>query len=48
MTPDQNEVIASALAHHERRTRRGPASSSPPSAAGYNPDSLGVLFGRPS
>ncbi|HEX9359417.1 MAG TPA: site-specific integrase, partial [Streptosporangiaceae bacterium] len=46
-TPDQNEVIASALAHHERRARRGPASSSPP-AAGYNPDSLGVLFGRPS
>jgi len=47
-TPDQNEVIASALAHHERRARRGPASSSPPPAAGYNPDSLGVLFGRPS
>jgi site-specific recombinase XerD len=47
-TPDQNEVIASALAHHERRARRGPASSPPPPAAGYNPDSLGVLFGRPS
>jgi site-specific recombinase XerD len=45
-TPDQNEVIASALAHHERRARRS-ASSPPPSAAGYNPDSLGVLFGRP-
>jgi len=47
-TPDQNEVIASALAHHERRARRGPALSSAPPAAGYNPDSLGVLFGRPS
>ena len=47
-TPDQNEVIASALAHHERRARRGLASSSPPPAAGYNPDALGVLFGRPS
>jgi integrase len=47
-TPDQNEVIASALAHHGRRARRGPASSSRPPAAGYNPDSLGVLFGRPS
>jgi hypothetical protein len=47
-TPDQNEVIASALAHHERRVRRGSAVSSAPPAAGYNPDSLGVLFGRPS
>jgi len=47
-TPDQDEVIASVLAHHERRARRGPAPSSPPTAAGYNPDSLSVLFGRPS
>ena len=47
-TPDQNEVIARALAHYERQARRGPAVSSPPPATGYNPDSLGILFGRPS
>jgi site-specific recombinase XerD len=46
-TPDQDEVIASVLAHHERRARRS-ASSVPPPPAGYNPDSLSVLFGRPS
>ena len=47
-TPDQHEVIASVLAHHERRARRGQTPSSPPPTGGYNPDSLNVLFGRPS
>jgi site-specific recombinase XerD len=47
-TPDQHEVIANVLAHHERRTRRGPTPSSPPPTGGYNADSLNVLFGRPS
>jgi len=47
-TPDQDEVIASVLAHHERRASRGKALATPSPAAGYNPDSLSVLFGRPS
>jgi hypothetical protein len=42
--PGQDEVIASALAHHERRSRRSAAPAAPP-AAGYNPDSLANLFG---
>ena len=42
--PGQDEVIASALAHHERRSRRGAAPAAPP-AAGYNPGSLANLFG---
>ena len=47
-TPGQDEVIASVLAHHERRAGRGKAPAARPPAAGYNPDSLSVLFGRPS
>jgi hypothetical protein len=42
--PGRDEVIASALAHHERRSGRSAAPAAPP-AAGYNPDSLANLFG---
>ncbi|MFG2713007.1 tyrosine-type recombinase/integrase [Streptomyces goshikiensis] len=44
-TPTQEEVIAHAVAHHERRANSRPLNVPPP-APGYNPDSLDVLFGR--
>ncbi|MEU2607705.1 tyrosine-type recombinase/integrase [Streptomyces albus] len=40
------EIVEELLAHHARRAAR-PARQAPP-AAGYNPASLDVLFGRPS
>jgi site-specific recombinase XerD len=43
-TPDQEEVFAHLRAHHERRTRQ-PAAPAMPSAPGYNPQSLDILFG---
>lgn len=43
--PGQDEVIARALAHHERR-RREPEPGTAPPAPGYNPASLDILFGR--
>ena len=46
LTPTQDEVIEGVLAHHARqsRTRETP----PQPAPGYDPQSLSVLFGRPS
>ncbi|MFC5185798.1 tyrosine-type recombinase/integrase [Actinomadura harenae] len=46
-TPDQDEVIARARAHHAQRQRRAP-SAAPPPAPGYDPRSLDILFGRNS
>jgi integrase len=43
--PSQDEVIAHALAHHDRRSQQASASAAPP-AAGYNPRSIDILFGR--
>ncbi|BBJ42667.1 integrase [Streptomyces antimycoticus] len=42
--PSQDEVIERALAHHARQARRR-ENPPPPPAVGYNPDSLGNLFG---
>jgi site-specific recombinase XerD len=44
VTPTQDEVVAAVLAHHTRRERR--RDDPPPPAAGYDPRSLAVLFGR--
>jgi site-specific recombinase XerC len=44
VTPTQDEVVAAVLAHHTRRDRR--RDDPPPPAAGYDPRSLDVLFGR--
>ncbi|MFE9328161.1 tyrosine-type recombinase/integrase [Nocardia sp. NPDC052278] len=44
-TPTQDEVIASALAHHARQAARAASPPTPP-APGYNPESLDILFGR--
>jgi site-specific recombinase XerD len=43
LNPLTEDVIADVLAFHSRRRERGPAS---PSADGYRPESLKVLFGR--
>jgi integrase len=43
LNPLTEDVIADVLAFHGRRRERGPAS---PSADGYRPESLKVLFGR--
>ncbi|MDP9847376.1 tyrosine-type recombinase/integrase [Streptosporangium lutulentum] len=45
ITPSQDEVIAHALAHHDRRRQQKPVSVTPP-AVSYNPRSLDILFGR--
>jgi integrase len=45
-TPDQHEVIAHVLAHHRRRAANPQPVPQPP-AAGYNPESLRILFGTP-
>jgi site-specific recombinase XerD len=44
--PGEDEMIASVLAHHERQN--SPAVPAPPVSAGYNPESLDVLFGARS
>jgi site-specific recombinase XerD len=44
LTPTQDEVVEAVQAHHARRARRG--DEPPPPAAGYDPRSLAVLFGR--
>lgn len=46
LTPRQDEVVAGVLAHHTRRAEVRGDPAPPPPAAGYNPDSLDVLFGR--
>ncbi|MEV4112447.1 tyrosine-type recombinase/integrase [Nonomuraea sp. NPDC049695] len=43
--PGQDEVIAHAVAHYDRRRQQAPVSVTPP-AAGYNPRSLDILYGR--
>ncbi|WP_329082413.1 tyrosine-type recombinase/integrase [Streptosporangium sp. NBC_01469] len=43
--PSQDEVIAHALAHHDRRRQQSLTPVAPPTA-GYNPRSLDILFGR--
>jgi site-specific recombinase XerD len=46
LTPTQDEVIEGVLAHHARQSR---VQKTPPQPApGYDPQSLSVLFGRPS
>lgn len=48
-TPARDEVIEDVRAHHARQARRhSEPPVPPPPAAGYNPRSLGVLFGRSS
>ncbi len=44
LTPTKDEVVAGVLAHHDRQARR--REDPPPPAAGYDPQSLDVLFGR--
>ena len=46
LTPTRDEVIEGMLAHHARQSR---VRETPPQPApGYDPQSLSVLFGRPS
>jgi site-specific recombinase XerD len=46
LTPARDEVIEGVLAHHARQSR---VRDTPPQPApGYDPQSLSVLFGRPS
>jgi integrase len=46
LTPTRDEVIEGVLAHHARQSR---VQKMPPQPApGYDPQSLSVLFGRPS
>jgi site-specific recombinase XerD len=47
LTPTQDEVIEGVLAHHARQSRVQKAPPPQP-APGYDPQSLSVLFGRPS
>jgi site-specific recombinase XerD len=47
LTPTRDEVIEGVLAHHARQSRVREAPPPQP-APGYNPQSLSVLFGRPS
>jgi site-specific recombinase XerD len=47
LTPTQDEVIEGVLAHHARQSRMQKAPPPQP-APGYDPQSLSVLFGRPS
>ncbi len=44
VTPTAEDVIASALAHHQRAAR--PESRSEPPPSRYRPESLDILFGR--
>jgi site-specific recombinase XerD len=46
LTPTKEEVVQAVLAHHARQERRRD-DPPPPPAAGYDPQSLAVLFGRP-
>ena len=47
LTPTRDEVIEGVLAHHARQSHVG-ETTPPPPAPGYDPQSLSVLFGRPS
>jgi site-specific recombinase XerD len=47
LTPTRDEVIEGVLAHHARQSRVEKAPPPQP-APGYDPQSLSVLFGRPS
>jgi site-specific recombinase XerD len=47
LTPTQDEVVEGVLAHHARQSRVREAPPPQP-APGYDPQSLSVLFGRPS
>jgi hypothetical protein len=51
-TPTDEDVIASVLAHHARRAAgQAPAPGAPGTDAAalrYRPESLEILFGRPS
>ena len=47
LTPTRDEVIEGVLAHHARQSRAREAPPPQP-APGYDPQSLSVLFGRPS
>jgi site-specific recombinase XerD len=47
LTPTQDEVIEGVLAHHARQSRAR-ETLPPQPAPGYDPQSLSVLFGRPS
>jgi site-specific recombinase XerD len=46
LTPTRDEVIEGVLAHHARQSRM--RETPPQPAPGYDPQSLSVLFGRPS
>lgn len=46
LTPSQDEVIQAGLAHHVRRKRKRNSVQEEIPAPGYNPESLGILFGR--
>jgi site-specific recombinase XerD len=44
-TPRAEDVIRRVLAHHGEQERQAAARSAPAPAAGYRPETLGVLFG---
>ena len=45
LTPRKEDVIRRLLAHHAEQTRRAAERVAPPTAPGYRPESLEVLFG---
>jgi len=47
LAPSKEEVVAGVLAHHARQAERRAEPVPRPPAPGYDPQSLGVLFGRP-
>jgi integrase len=46
LTPRKEEVIRRVLAHHAQQTRQAAKRVAAPSAAGYRPEVLNVLFGN--
>ena len=48
LTPRKEEVIRRVLAHHAEQTRQAAERARPAPAPGYRPETLEVLFGRPT
>jgi integrase len=48
LTPREEDVIRRVLAHHAEQTRQAAERTRPLPAPGYRPETLEVLFGRPT
>jgi integrase len=45
ITPRRQDVIRRILEHHAQQSRKAAERTAPPSAPGYRPETLNVLFG---